>query len=154
MLARHIALKRNTPIKFGMPSEKWWKGFMKWIMKHKGYRRATEKFGRVHTSVSAENVASFYDKMLETLTSNKYGYSFLDSPNRIFNCDETAMEFDAISKFACAEKKNLNFMAPFYGWGSTASRLEPLRGGSLLFTTKFSETPVPKICSWSMSWNV
>ena len=23
-------------------------------------------------------------------------------------------------------------MAPFYGWGSTASRLEPLRGGSLL----------------------
>ena len=32
-----------------------------------------------------------------------------------------------------------NFMAPFYGWGSTASRLEPLRGGSLLFTTKFQE---------------
>ena len=34
-------------------------------------------------------------------------------------------------------------MAPFffYGWGSTASRLEPLRGGSLLFTTKFPETP-------------
>ena len=31
-------------------------------------------------------------------------------------------------------------MAPFYGWGSTASRLEPLQGGSLLFTTKFSET--------------
>ena len=30
-----------------------------------------------------------------------------------------------------------NFMAPFYGWGSTASRLEPLRGGSLLFTTNF-----------------
>ena len=25
-------------------------------------------------------------------------------------------------------------MAPFYGWGSTALRLEPLRGGSLLFT--------------------
>ena len=22
-------------------------------------------------------------------------------------------------------------MAPFYGWGSTASRLQPLRGGSL-----------------------
>ena len=30
-------------------------------------------------------------------------------------------------------------MAPFYGWGSTVSRLEPLRGGSLLFTTKFPE---------------
>ena len=38
-------------------------------------------------------------------------------------------------------KKNKNFMAPFYGWGSTASRLEPLQGGSLLFTTKFPEIP-------------
>ena len=34
-----------------------------------------------------------------------------------------------------------NFMAPFYGWGSTASRLEPLREGSLLFTTKFPDIP-------------
>ena len=33
-------------------------------------------------------------------------------------------------------------MAPFYGWGSTASsRLEPLQGGSSLFTTKFPEIP-------------
>ena len=30
-------------------------------------------------------------------------------------------------------------MAAFYGWSSTASRLEPLQGGSLLFTTKFPE---------------
>ena len=30
-----------------------------------------------------------------------------------------------------------NVMAPFYGWGSIASRLESLRRGSLLF--KFSE---------------
>ena len=30
-------------------------------------------------------------------------------------------------------------MAPFYGWGSTASRIKPLWGGSLLFTTKFQE---------------
>ena len=34
-----------------------------------------------------------------------------------------------------------NFMAPFYGSGSTASRLEPVRGGSLLFTAEFSEIP-------------
>ena len=34
-----------------------------------------------------------------------------------------------------------NFMTSFNGWGSTASRLEPLRGGSLLFTTKFPEIP-------------
>ena len=32
-------------------------------------------------------------------------------------------------------------MAPFYGWVSTASRLEPLRRGSLLFTIKFPEIP-------------
>ena len=32
-------------------------------------------------------------------------------------------------------------MAPFYGWGLTASRLEPLRRGSLLFTAKFPEIP-------------
>ena len=38
-------------------------------------------------------------------------------------------------------------MAPFYGWGSTASRL----GGSLLFTTKFPEFPGIKIwCSKSL----
>ena len=36
-------------------------------------------------------------------------------------------------------KKTLNFMTRFYGWGSTASMLEPVRGGSLLFTTKFPE---------------
>ena len=35
--------------------------------------------------------------------------------------------------------KTLNFMAPFYGWASTASGLEPPRGSSLLFTTKFPE---------------
>ena len=31
--------------------------------------------------------------------------------------------------------KKTNFMAPFYGWVSTATRLEPFRGGSLIFTT-------------------
>ena len=42
----------------------------------------------------------------------------------------------------CKEAKHIikkNFMAPFYGWGSTASRLAPLQGGSLLFTTKSPE---------------
>ena len=37
------------------------------------------------------------------------------------------------------DKKKQNFMAPFYGWGSTASRLQPLWGGSLLFTIQFPE---------------
>ena len=36
---------------------------------------------------------------------------------------------------------NFNFMAPFCGWSSNASRLEPLRGGSLLFTTNVPEIP-------------
>ena len=40
------------------------------------------------------------------------------------------------------ETKNfLKIYGPFSGWGSTASRLEPLRGGSLLFTSKFPEIP-------------
>ena len=45
------------------------------------------------------------------------------------------------NRFSHHLKKKKNFMAPFYGWGSTASRLEPLRGGSLLFNTKFPEIP-------------
>ena len=33
-------------------------------------------------------------------------------------------------------------MVPFYyGWGSTASMLQPLPGGSLLFTIQFPEIP-------------
>ena len=38
-------------------------------------------------------------------------------------------------------------MSPFYGWGSTALRLEPLQGGNLLFTTKFPESL--DIWSWT-----
>ena len=34
-------------------------------------------------------------------------------------------------------------MTLFKGWGSTASRSEPLRGGSLLFTFKLPEIPSP-----------
>ena len=32
-------------------------------------------------------------------------------------------------------------MSPFYGWGSTSSKLVPLRGDSILFTTKFPDIP-------------
>ena len=32
-------------------------------------------------------------------------------------------------------------MATFYEWDSTASRLEPLKGDILLFTTNFPEIP-------------
>ena len=46
-------------------------------------------------------------------------------------------------------------MAPFYGWGSTTSRLEPLERGSLLFTTKFPETSTISLSSFiTMSFAV
>ena len=38
-------------------------------------------------------------------------------------------------------KKKKIFMAPFYGWDYTSSRLEQLLGGSLLFPTKFPKIP-------------
>ena len=37
--------------------------------------------------------------------------------------------------------KKHNFIAPFCGCGSTASRLQPLREGFLIFTTKFAGIP-------------
>ena len=43
------------------------------------------------------------------------------------------------------KQQQKNLMTPFYEWGSTVSRLEPLRGGSLLFTTKFPENPGGKM---------
>ena len=42
---------------------------------------------------------------------------------------------------AMSLKKKKLYGPFFYGWGSTASRLKPLQGGSLLFTTEFPEIP-------------
>ena len=41
----------------------------------------------------------------------------------------------------CCQKKTKKLYGPFYGWGSTASRVKPPWGGSLIFTTKFPEIP-------------
>ena len=63
---------------------------------------------------------------------------------KIFHLRLKRFFFDTVMKLAKQKKKTKkfkNFTAPFYGWGATASRLQPLRGGSLLFTTKFPETP-------------
>ena len=38
-------------------------------------------------------------------------------------------------RYKLKSKTFKNFMAPFYGWGSTVSRLQPLRGGSLVSNT-------------------
>ena len=48
--------------------------------------------------------------------------------------------FATIKQHSQSVKKTL--YGPFHGWGSTVSRLKPLRGGSFLFTTKFPEIPV------------
>ena len=46
-------------------------------------------------------------------------------------------------------------MAPFYEWGSTASRLQPLRGGSLLFTIKSTfVTDYPFFCQWYVTQTI
>ena len=47
----------------------------------------------------------------------------------------------ATIKFPDKHEPKKNFMAPLYGWGLSASRLQPLQGGSLHFTTKFPEIP-------------
>ena len=47
-------------------------------------------------------------------------------------------------------KRKKNFMAPFYGWGSTASRLVPLQGDSLLFTTEFPDIPGTLLTAFSV----
>ena len=43
-----------------------------------------------------------------------------------------------------------NFMNPFYGWGSNASRLKPFQGGSLLFL--ISQKFMVLILSISEGW--
>ena len=43
-------------------------------------------------------------------------------------------------KWDSQETRKKTLWPLFYGWGSTASRLKPLWGGSLLFVTKFPET--------------
>ena len=66
--------------------------------------------------------------------------SFKYQPYVCNACSDFSMTVQNLSDIFVVTVKNIdykkkNFMAPFYGWGSTASRLEPLRGGSLLFTT-------------------
>ena len=55
-----------------------------------------------------------------------------------YKCSITCV-YEACQVVSAFLKKN--FMAPFYGWGSIASRLVPVRGGSLLFTSKLPHIP-------------
>ena len=56
---------------------------------------------------------------------------------KAFNTVDHNILLEKLDYYGYFFKKNL--MAPFYGWGSTASRLVPLQGGSLRFTTKFPD---------------
>ena len=65
-------------------------------------------------------------------------------PEDLHACHRMKSLDRVIVKFKCPKQKQSlkkNY-GPFLWMGfSTASRLEPLRGGSLLFTTKFPEIP-------------
>ena len=63
---------------------------------------------------------------------------------KLYNLKKRIKKFINVSKENPIDKKKLKkkTLWPFYyGWGSTASRLQPLRGGSLLFTIQFPEIP-------------
>ena len=78
----------------------------------------------------------FITKCDRSLLKNALGFLLqnatvlLRNATVITNCD------NFITKLL---KKEKNFMTPFYGWGSTVSRLEPLQGGSLYFLTVSSQ---------------
>ena len=55
--------------------------------------------------------------------------------------DHWACTFKIGPKDSDGFKKHLSFMAPFYGWGSTASRLEPLWESSLIYKPKSPVIP-------------
>ena len=79
-----------------------------------------------------ENMAVNAIKISQKMTTKNY----LSKEKDVIKCEEITER--SLKELSIYKK---NFMASFYGWGSTASRLQPLRGGSLLFTTKFPEIP-------------
>ena len=104
---------------------------------------------------SSSNFASFFIVMTHNSSVNFKLLLFIlwikeyhHSPNFVtFKCSGENLPYSSCnfpnhkSVFLQKNKKK-HFMAPFYGWGSTASRLELLHGDSLPFTTKFPEIPV------------
>ena len=66
---------------------------------------------------------------------------FISMKFYIFHCHVCLNVCLSTYVWVSIKKKKKTFMAPFYGWGITASSLEPLRGGSLLFSTKSPEIP-------------
>ena len=85
----------------------------------------------MNTEWTRENICT-YNKM-------HYGEAILA---KIRKLEKTMIKYSSntnhLQVLFVAIQKN---MGPFYGWGSTGLRLEPVRGGSLLFTTKFPGIP-------------
>ena len=67
-------------------------------------------------------------KKIELITNRMYAIIFITTLWKKLNWSLTGDIKKTFQK---------NVMALFYGWGSTTLRWEPLRGASLLFTTKF-----------------
>ena len=96
-----------------------------------------KKFCNVYRKTHVLGVCSFM-KNAETRTkvlSCEFGQTFKN--NYFEEHLRTATSVEALLFFSNKFEKPI----PFYWWVSTASRLELLRGGSLLFTTKFPEIP-------------
>ena len=103
-MATQIAIKCGKEVK-GCLSEMWWRNFLK--RNPEISLRATQNFGLVRTLVKRETIEAFYERLLETLTTNEYG-SLLDKPHLIFNCDESGFEFNAINKMVNKINKEQN----------------------------------------------
>ena len=58
----------------------------------------------------------------------------------LFHVSPRSLQLQRLSLKKKKKHKKI-FMTPCYGWDSTTSRLQPLRGGSLLFTIQFPEIP-------------
>ena len=108
-----------------------------------------------HVEESLVKTICGYTNRIDTLPSHplckievcqKYVYSKIKWSLSIYDLSETWVKENINSYlnqlYRIWLQKKKNFMAPFSGWSSTASRLGPLRAGSLLFTTKFPDIPV------------
>ena len=79
-----------------------------------------------------------YLKMKKSWKKRVSGCNSVDLKTEKFS-RTLGLSYSSLLKVKSFHLKKKNFMASFYRWGSTASRLQPLRGGSLLiFTIQFN----------------
>lgn len=77
----------QNPFKSGRPGEKWFKLF---CSRHPSIRmRVTQNLSRARSTVTEENLRKWFDHIRKFCETNNC-IEALDSPNRIYNLDETA----------------------------------------------------------------